>query len=145
MFAPCFVMRQYLFLLRVEDMGFLDFKCYVAFPVLLHTDHKILYRCSVVGVLHWWLYKELLNILYWELFLRLNLCLNSFKVFFDFLEHGDGNWMIFLEIDLRSLNVSLYIICVFSYKSIIPARSFIAFLWTEKLSLDILLWPCYKL
>ena len=37
MFAPCFVLRQYPFLLRVEDMGFLDVKCYVAFSVLLHT------------------------------------------------------------------------------------------------------------
>ena len=91
MFAPCFVLWQYIFLLQVEDMGFLYVECDVAFLVLLHTDHKHLDERDVVGVLHWWLYKELLDILYRELFLRLNLYLNSFKVFFDFLKHGDGN------------------------------------------------------
>ena len=92
-------------------------------PCWLQTFSRML----VVGVLHCWLYKELLDILYWKFLLDLNFHLNLFKILFNLLEQGDWNWMIFLEIYLRPWNVPLYVICGFSYKSIIPARSFLAF------------------
>ena len=93
------------FLSRMEDVLFLNVKNKMTFFIAFHANHELVKEISVQWKIFWRLYKKLLNVFFWNKFLRLYLFLDKFICIFDILKESKWNWMFILEIDLMALNI----------------------------------------
>ena len=114
MFAPCFKLCGDPLLSRIESMFFLNVESEMAFFVIFHYYCELSNKIIIHGNLLVWLYKEFLNIFFYNELFWLKLHLDIFILMFNLLKEGKWHQMVILKIDLRPLNIILNILNSFN-------------------------------
>ena len=99
---------------RIENMFFLDVMIEMELFVILHSNRELSNKIIIHGNLLGWIYKELLNVSFYNELFWLNLHLDIFILIFKLLKEGKWHRLFMLEIDLRPLNIILNILNSFS-------------------------------